>query len=51
MIREGITWGELEEDFYLWYDLTGEEEFLGYTLKEIQSNDPDDLVLGDTHGV
>lgn len=49
MIRDDITWGELEQDFYLWYDLTGQDEYLGYTLEEIQENDPDGLVLGEVN--
>lgn len=47
MIRKDITWGELEEDFHVWYDLTGQDEFQGYTLEEIQANDPDELVVGE----
>lgn len=47
MIRPDITWGELEEDFYVWYDMTGQDEFQGYTLEEIKANDPDELVVGE----
>lgn len=46
MIRDDVTWGQLEEEYHVWYDMTGIDDFLGYTLEEIQSNDPDELVNG-----
>lgn len=46
-MRKDTTWGQLEDDFNAWYDMTGRKSFQGYTLEEIQSHDPEELVQGE----